>query len=317
LDLGFTVWNTNEMLDLIEWLGSYNASVPADQAVGFWGFDMQDPQAAIHQVVTYVTEVLPSEADALAGEYRCFELLGGTGYGGVPEPTKEQCRTGVDAAAAWIDANRDLLVDASSVEAYEWAARNAMLVVQAEELGAASDADSANQLRDRFMAENATWLLDQAGADAKFILWSHNGHVARSVREGGHQPMGVYLGDILSDGLVVIGFEFSRGSLTSMTATSEGLGTEVVTVPPPPPDSYAGAFASTGLGRFILDLRQLPNDLAGRWLLDEHPVRWIGAVYDPLNDADTIELVRMPQMFDLVVYLENTTPSNVRATAEP
>jgi hypothetical protein len=33
------------------------------------------------------------------------------------------------------------------------------------------------------MAENVTWLLDQAGPDARIALWAHNGHVGMSADE--------------------------------------------------------------------------------------------------------------------------------------
>jgi erythromycin esterase len=316
LDMGFTVWNTEEMVDLVEWMRSHNVSAPRGQQLRFWGFDMQDPQTSMEQVLTHIRQALPSEFEQLKAHYRCFELLGGFGYEEVPDPTQDQCRVGVEAASAWIEENRDNLMSSSSEEQYDWTARNARLVVQAESMGSAADFESGNQLRDQFMAENVEWMLEQAGPDAKFMLWAHNDHVARS-GESGKKPLGAYLANNLSTDLVVIGFEFSVGSLTSLMPTAQGLKATAVKLAPPQIDSYADAFERAALENFVLDLRDLPTGEAGDWLRAKHPVRSIGFQYDPARDVDTIELASLPLRFDLVIYLRETSPSRVRSTAAP
>ncbi|HKZ20552.1 MAG TPA: erythromycin esterase family protein [Acidimicrobiia bacterium] len=205
------------------------------------------------------------------------------------------------------------LIRVSSEEQYRWTERNARLVVQAESTGSADDFESGSQLRDQFMAENVEWMLEEAGPDAKFILWAHNDHVARS-GVAGKEPMGAYLANRFSSDLVVLGFEFSVGSVTSLIPTPLGLEPKAVEHAPPQTGSYADVFGQTGLENFVLDLRDLPPG-GGDWLRTEHPFRSIGFQYDPAKDADTIQLAVLPQRFELVIYLRETTPSHVRPGA--
>lgn len=106
LDVGFTVWNTEEMLDLVEWIRRHNASDLSDPELRVWGFDMQDPLASIEEGLANVSEALPSEVEYLEKQYRCFEVLGGASYAEVPAPAQDQCREGVESALAWIKENR-------------------------------------------------------------------------------------------------------------------------------------------------------------------------------------------------------------------
>ena len=61
------------------------------------------------------------------------------------------------------------------------------------------------------MAENVTWLLDQAGTDAKIMLWAHNGHVGMSGDEN-FQTMGDQLRKQYGNQMVVFALLFYQGS---------------------------------------------------------------------------------------------------------
>jgi erythromycin esterase len=53
----------------------------------------------------------------------------------------------------------------------EWAVQNARVVLQTMQMRAGEVS------RDRSMADNVKWILDQ-NPGAKIVLWAHNGHVA-------------------------------------------------------------------------------------------------------------------------------------------
>lgn len=48
--MAFWMWNTKEMLDLVEWMRSYNLGKPSQQKVKFYGFDMQYDSYIIPQL---------------------------------------------------------------------------------------------------------------------------------------------------------------------------------------------------------------------------------------------------------------------------
>jgi erythromycin esterase-like protein len=106
----------------------------------------------------------------------------------------------------------------------DWAIQNARVVLQAVQmrLGLVS--------RDRSMALNVKWILDQ-NPNAKLVLWAHNGHVARGRMM--LRSMGEELHDMFGAQMVVLGFAFNRGSFQAIGARGGGL--QNFTVGPAPP----------------------------------------------------------------------------------
>ncbi|GJG86794.1 hypothetical protein tb265_19750 [Gemmatimonadetes bacterium T265] len=71
-NLYFWTWNTQEVLDLIRWMRTYNAGVSPDRQVRFFGFDMQFPGAAIDSAAAFVHRVDPARAAAVDSAYACL-----------------------------------------------------------------------------------------------------------------------------------------------------------------------------------------------------------------------------------------------------
>lgn len=60
--LGFWIWDTQEIADMITWLRDYNQGVPEDIKVSFLGFDFQRAEAATKHVNAFLERHLPEEA---------------------------------------------------------------------------------------------------------------------------------------------------------------------------------------------------------------------------------------------------------------
>jgi len=72
--------------------------------------------------------------------------------------------------------------------------------------------------------------------------------------------------------------------------------------------SVEALFQETGLPRFILDLRDLSKDSAvGAWLAQPRVHRSIGAVYDPDRASSYYNHVRLPEMYDCIVFIAEST----------
>ena len=72
-------------------------------------------------------------------------------------------------------------------------------------------------------------------------------------------------------------------------------------------------FQETGVPRFILDLRDLPKDSAvGAWLAKPRLHRSIGAVYDPDRASNYYEHVRLPEMYDCIVFIAESTSAKIK-----
>ena len=173
----------------------------------------------------------------------------------------------------------------------DWAIQNARVVLQAVQLrlGVVS--------RDRSMALNVKWILDQ-NPNAKIVLWAHNGHVARG--RMGYRSMGEELNDMYGAQMVVLGFAFNRGSFQAIGGRGGGL--QNFTVAPAPAGSFDALLATAGIPLFALDMRNAPPSLR-----EPRQSRQIGAVFSNETEANFFARVSAPSIFDAILFVENTT----------
>ncbi len=292
--LYFWTWDTQEVLDLIEWMRAYNEHVPDNEKVSFAGFDMQFDQLARQNVMGYLRQVDPKEVDTVLSDYS---------YNCGPQNIA-MCLPHLQAVFDWIAQHQTTYTAKSSPTAFANVLHSARIVVQ---YGDFSGHNSDFFIRDRYMAENIEWLLDQAGPNAKIVLWAHNGHVGMS---GQDHPlsMGDYLRQRYGPQLVVFGLLFYQGSFHAYGTTS----LEVFHVDPPPSDAVEVFLHSAGLPLFFLDLRSVKADSpAAAWLLSPHPFRSIGAAYNPYDTKLSFGTAALAKMFDVAIYFQDTSPSIV------
>lgn len=303
--LYFWTWDTQEVLDMIRWMRAHNENPGDTPLVSFFGFDMQFYKMAMDNVVAYLEQVDPDRAAQTTELYHCFrqysdrELI----YAHLSEEIRTACRANLQTVYDQLSQQQSDYEARSSPEEFAWALQNARIVLQAEDDYVAEE--KGLPLRDRYMAENVAWLLDQAGPDAKIVLWAHNLHVG--TYDYGLKPMGAYLRENYGDEMVVFGFSFCQGSFNS---SKWPVGVTDFSVVLPPENSYEYTFHSAALPRFFLDLRGLPSDSpATNWLMTSHPLRAIGAGYDPSHAEDYFVPVILPDMFDVIIYFQDTSPS--------
>ncbi|MFQ5639879.1 MAG: erythromycin esterase family protein, partial [bacterium] len=63
----FWTWNTQEVLDMIEWMRQFNSSGKGH--IEFWGFDMQYPHVATDNVQSFIEKAEPGYLDSLSQSY--------------------------------------------------------------------------------------------------------------------------------------------------------------------------------------------------------------------------------------------------------
>lgn len=307
--LYFWTWDTQEVLDMILWMRAHNENPGDAPLVSFYGFDMQYYKVAIDNVVAYLEKIDPASAAKTTELYRCFrqyrlkEMI----YAQLSAKTRTACRANLQAVYDQLSQQQSAYETQSSPEAFARVLQNARIVLEAEHFYASG---AEFTLRDRYMAENVAWLLDQAGPDAKIVLWAHNDHVSvgETIWKGmGGKAMGAYLRERYGNQMVVFGFSFYQGSFNAEEWQS-GLGASSTGLPPE--NSYEYYFHSAELPRFFLDLRGLPSDsTATNWLLTSHPFRFIGSGYDLSHPEDYFISAILPGRFDVIIYFQDTSPS--------
>ena len=183
----------------------------------------------------------------------------------------------------------------------EWAIQNARVGLQSLQMRT----DEVS--RDRSMADNVKWILDN-NPDAKIVLWAHNGHVA-AANDHGYEPMGASLRKMFGDRMVVFGFAFNQGSFQAVEMPFPSkTGLRNFTVEPAPEGSLDAMLAATGLRIAAIDLRRLPGQgQVAKWFGEPRATRSIGAGYDEQSAASFLDPQVAPKSYDAILFVEKTT----------
>ena len=195
--LGFRLYRTYEMAELLSWMREYNMSADDDKLT-LYGFDMQridEEYSCLMDILAeagYDTDILASIWDAENEKIK--ETAGTEEIKDVLEAVeKEPAIAGSADALHMIDVIR-----------------------QNMELGKVytENANASNAVRDKMMAENTLWVLAQEEKRGNNIIFisGHNGHVEQfGAYNDGDKVMGNIIADeIGDDAYFVIGTDFYK-----------------------------------------------------------------------------------------------------------
>lgn len=313
----FKVWNTEEMLSLIQWMRAYNLSHPGNM-VEFVGFDLQDPSLPMDSLSQFFADWEPSQrplVDSLQRKYRAAWQA--QYYPQADDEVRAGWKKNADEVLAICHQNKDkwLRNAASKTEQrrVKWALQNARLVSQAADI-AFTQIVSA---RDTFMAENIRWLQEMRGAGTRIVVWAHDSHIARSdnpdFRYNYHSgdSMGKYLSKIYGKRYRAYGF-FTAGGQYSATVSY----TNHQVVPVDAMDAPRGSFdevlhqlaKQADTNQLFLDLQPALALENNGWLVQPRPVRFVGYA---TSDYDFGAVMSVPYQFDGLFFVDRTGASKM------
>jgi erythromycin esterase len=309
--LHYWMWNTQEVLNLIQWMQRHNQSPGNTPVVSFSGFDLANAHMAIDNVVNYLQLVDASAAkwaDSLYAVYRPYQDTSAY-YSQATSSVKLTCQANVRSVYDFLAARQSQYQARTSPKDFSRALHAALIVVQTED---AYSLRSTSRSRDEYMADNAQWILSNAGPNAKIVLWAHNMHVSTQ-GDANNGNMGGVLRSVYGSGMVVFGFDFYSGSFNAI-ASYNALGPAwTFSTVYPPRNSYEYVFHAANIPRFFLDVRSAPSpNSGGSWIAGPLHFRNIGGLYNDSYPNDAYyPTFHLPSMFDVLIYFDNTTASTL------
>lgn len=313
------MWRNTVVLDFIEWLREYNASLPLTAAkVGFYGLDLYSLYTSIDAVLRYLSKVDPEAAKRARYRYSCLEHFSedsqaygyAASFGLTASCEREVIEQLIEMRRRAADyASRDGRV---ARDEYFFAEQNARLVLNAEKYYRTmfrGRVESWN-LRDRHMAETLDALITHLtilGENAKVAVWEHNSHLgdARATYMADYSELNV--GQLVrqryGNDAVLIGFTTYRGTVT---AASEWDGpAERKRVRPALPESYEAMFHEGVGSNFLLPIRA--RKAAANAVRQPRIERAIGVIYLPQTERQSHYFdARLSDQFDAVIHFDET-----------
>jgi erythromycin esterase len=292
--LYFWTWDTQEVLDMIEWMREFNKS--GKGRIEFFGFDIQFPNVAVANVEDFISQYDTSyiqktkmNYDNVVSSVSKLKKVHANISKDLIEPVLK------DASEIFNHLSNKALDYQSKIDKdkVDWAIQNAKIVVQS--IGNLMDPYVS---RDESMADNVNWILDHSGKDAKIVLWAHNEHVSKDKE----YKMGYILNRKHGSNMIVFGFGFNEGNYIA----SGKKGINAYSTSLSEPGSFEWILHNTGSRQFMIDLRKFPGSPFAPLLNESIDFREIGAV--PMDYAFTPTIIT--QEFDVVIYFDKTTPSD-------
>jgi erythromycin esterase len=308
--LAYWCWDCDEVLELIEWMRSWNASHP--NKVQFYGFDMQTSAPAALYLLEFFRRIKPACYDALCSALS--SLATDMQSNDWALRTKSE-KLDIAETSKSVFAELDKLIGNDSIDQYELgiARLHAAVLSQYQTLWEDPSIERWSSLRDRAMADNVISLLDLHGRDTKALVWAHNGHIG--LTSGGEfdiksPPMGEYLRRHFDKDYLAVGFAFDEGSFGAIDELFRIRNFRVFSV--------AGSLDAT-LGEiqtpiFMLDLRDTPAEVSD-WLADRPATRSIGGGYFSSADELFWRRTDTSKVFDALIFVKETTAASRRKTA--
>ena len=174
--LGYGIYRTEQMKELVTWMHDYNAEVAEDDKVRLYGADVQYFDYAIEYMDNFLTYCESDYADEFGKKAEeLYEEDGMT----LKKTDKSSYTAFLDEVKEEIEGNKESFATKTDDEEVERALQNVQALRENLEYNMGG---KKSDTRDTYMKEMIDWALgmEEEKHDAKLMFASHNGHMSRA-----------------------------------------------------------------------------------------------------------------------------------------
>jgi len=324
---GYWVWQSQEVLELIEWMKDYNKGKKSNQKIQFYGYDMQDGTSCVVWLDNYLSKnspsfnmnLLPEKIEEYKTELRDLDDRK------LDEIQKRNLNKLKKLEEFVLSQKIDLWKKDSTD--YKFAKQTITVLRQKLNYFREQDFNTAYSYRDSSMAQNIKWIRE-SNKNGKIMLWAHNGHIGKGSFSDDYKSgnwMGSHLNNLYRKKYYNIGFSFSEGGFVSQSPSSTNLFYLMYSFtksifndePWPVSNNYVkphsksyltNAFSQLKTPIFYIDFENISNNknLTG-FINKEYEHYEAGAVY--INEKSALWSTNLYEYFDAIIYVNKTKPA--------
>ena len=310
--LGSPHWNTQEVLNIVEWIRSYDRDHAGAEQIGFYGFELPSAGHAIAIVTTLPDSIAGSSLNAwLKREIQCVPT-GESAAWGRDGPASDstfwnRCRGQTAAVLDSLGALRARLGSRPSAQASVAFAEQMARVAQHD-----ADVGLRRLPRHQTVADHIMWLANSLGADAKLLVWGRDVESGRLTGEGGVVQSAVPLASTLGDRYRNLAFTAGQGVVRAQpinVGQREPGGETNMRLRAPRPESIEDVLNHAASDNFLLDLRNIGSETGSGWFKGPHQARLVSGVYSE-NALGVFETtLQFPSYYDGLLFSKSVTPA--------
>ncbi|MEI4770875.1 erythromycin esterase family protein [Psychrobacillus sp. FJAT-51614] len=216
--LDYSIYKTEQMIDLVQWMHDYNATVSEDRKIYIYGNDMQRYDYSKKGVLDYYKVV---SADAFKKYALQLKHVSNDKMRKLTTEQLNEIDEIIENIILDLQKNEVIYVEQSSTEAYLFALQYAQIMKQRTQLFL--NEGDYTKLRDQYLSDNLQWIVEfeaERGHDKIFIT-GHNGHIEKtSASLAGYKSMGNYLDELYGEEYFAIGTDFISSEFQAKNGSS-------------------------------------------------------------------------------------------------
>lgn len=217
--LDYSIYKTEQMIDLVQWLHDYNTTASNDEKIYFYGNDMQRYDYSKKGLLDYY-EVVNKDAEqkyAVQLEHATKNKMRSLSTNQLKKMNEV-----LDNIIFDLQSNELAYTKRSSLDTFAFALKYAQLMKQRTELFL--NEGNYQQLRDQYLADNLQWIIDFEAARGhdKVFFSGHNGHIEKtSASLAGYKSMGSYLDELYGSKYFAIGTDIINSKFQALNRASD------------------------------------------------------------------------------------------------
>ena len=312
-NLGSPHWNTQEVLNIVEWIRNYNRDHAVAEQIGFYGFELPNAGHAIAVVTALPDSITGSSLKAyIKREIQCVPT-GESAAWGRDGPASDstfwnRCRGQTAAVVDSLHALRDRLASRPSAQASVAFAEQMARLAQHD-----ADVGLRHLPRHQTVADHIMWIANSLGPDAKLLVWGRDVESGRLTGEGGVVQSAVPLASTLGERYRNLAFTAGQGVVRAQpinVGQREPGGETNMRLRAARPESYEDVLNRATTDNFLLDLRNIGTEPGSGWLKGPHQARLVSGVYSE-NALGVFETtLQFPSYYDGLLFSKNVTPAS-------
>lgn len=310
-EIGFAIYETQEMANLLEWMREFNTERGLDDQIRFYGYDMQRYDNNKEKL----NQILKPSMPELAEKYEKLltDITDETMYD-LNDEVLESLTDNLDILYAELKENKEEIISSASSAQFDLADQYAKCIMENTQLRSASNYGT---LRDRFMAEHVAWLSNfekQYYGEQLIFITGHNSHIGKTnATVGVEKSMGQIIYEEYEAGYYAIGTEFNNSKFLAPDGNS-GERT-VFEVKNSGSNRLAVILLDAGKDKLFLDIAAAAKDPElAPYLAEKQPMSAIGDVFTKrYTRAEKTYTQKIPvsQTYDSLIFFNSVTPSTM------
>jgi erythromycin esterase len=300
-------WYCKEIVNLLEWMRSYNMNRIKDEQIQFYGMDIQIVKDINQEIRDLVKNYnLPVSEELLLVADQCANKK--VEYGKSNDWATIQTPKLNEIENILIDFQKGAKNDANielnaTIRALNYLKKYTYYVQ-----------NHGRQDRDLKMFENVKWIIENKSKNGKAFIWTHNEHINNKGFTNSSNRniynLGRHLKEYYKDDYFSVGFDFGKGTLIgAVFKKNEPTTWKTYTINEPFPNTYAETLFNVKEDVFFIDISKAVNDDSTNFFKKKSKQLLLGGPgYNP--EQKNLYSKIFAEMYDGLIFVKSISVPN-------